>query len=206
MKKVVIVDLPGSNSQGIKSAFLRLDQNSEISDDSRILRKAERLVIPGVGRFGAASEFLADKKLNSEIKKIQRAGIPILGICLGFQLLFQSSEESNGFRGLALLPGSATKLVPNEPQDKIPNIGWRRIASSGADFGESLVKDSLFYFAHSYELKLTFPETEMATARYGNHEFLAALKKENIWGSQFHPEKSHEAGLRFLEGFLGAHS
>jgi len=206
MKKIRIVGLPGSNPQGIRSAFLRLGQDSEISVDPRVLRKADRLVIPGVGRFGSAAKFLTDTGLNSEIRKIQLSGSPILGICLGFQLLFESSEESPGFEGLALLPGAAKKMATSGQQIKIPNIGWRRIASSGQAFGDALEKGSLLYFAHSYELKPNFRDTEMATSKYGNSEFLAALRKENTWGSQFHPEKSHEAGLRFLEGFLGAHS
>lgn len=200
MKKIGIIDLPASNSRGIQSALARLGQNSEISNEIENLEGCSSLVLPGVGRFGPASSFLRDSGLAEFVAKAYLRGTPILGICLGFQLLFQSSEESPGFDGLNLIPGEVLKLRHADAQ-KVPNIGWRAISSSGEAFGESLTKESLLYFAHSYEVKGEFPSNSISTARFGNYEFLAALRIGNLWGAQFHPEKSHDSGLEFLAGF-----
>ena len=201
MKRIGIIDLPGSNSQGIRSALSRFSVSAEISRQVEHLEECGGLILPGVGRFGHASEFLKDSGLARFVSKSHIRGTPILGICLGFQLLFQSSQESPGYLGLGLIPGVVSRLEEAE-DSRVPNIGWRALSSIGGDFQMLLSKESLFYFAHSYEVKGEFPPESIATASFGNTEFLAALRKENLWGAQFHPEKSHDPGLEFLAGFV----
>lgn len=201
MSKIGIVDLPGSNSQGIRSALSRLSVDAEISSEIEHLSKCDGLILPGVGRFGQASAFLKDSGLAQFLEKSHVRGTPILGICLGFQLLFESSQESPGSDGLGLLPGMVSRLREAE-DNRVPNIGWRGLSSIGSEFQRLLSTESLLYFAHSYEVKGDFPTENIVTASVGNNQFLAALKKDNLWGAQFHPEKSHDSGLEFMAGFI----
>ena len=201
MSKIGIVALPGSNSQGIRSALSRLSVDAEISSEIGHLNKCDGLILPGVGRFGQASTFLRDSGLAQVLEKSHVRGTPILGICLGFQLLFQSSQESPGSDGLGFLPGLVSRLKEVE-DNRVPNIGWRALSSIGSEFQRLLSSESLLYFAHSYEVKGNFPTENMVMASFGNNLLLAALKKDNLWGAQFHPEKSHDSGLEFLAGFV----
>lgn len=201
MKRIGIIDLPGSNSQGIRSALSRLSVGAEISRQVGHLKECGGLILPGVGRFGQASEFLRDSGLAQFVQKSHIRGTPILGICLGLQLFFESSQESPGSSGLGLLPGVVSRLEEAEGR-RVPNIGWGALSSIGSDLHILISQESLMYFAHSYEVKGEFPPASIATASYGNTEFLAAFKKENLWGAQFHPEKSHYSGLEFLSGFV----
>ena len=201
MSKIGIVALPGSNSQGIRSALEVLSVDADISSEIEYLSKCDGLILPGVGRFGQASTFLRDSGLAQFLEKSHVRGTPILGICLGFQLLFQSSQESPGSDGLGFLPGLVSRLEEVE-DNRVPNIGWGGLSSIGSDFRRLLSTESLLYFAHSYEVKGNFPTENMVTASFGNNLFLAALKKDNLWGAQFHPEKSHDFGLEFLAGFV----
>ena len=200
MIKVGILDLPGSNSMGIRSALLRIGSQPEITREKADLKNYDRLIIPGVGKFGPASVFLKDSGLGGELGHLAKIGMPILGICLGFQLLSKSSEESPGYKGLNLFNGEA-RQIPRNLVRRIPNIGWRRITkiSSNSDFGFSI--GTLFYFAHTYEVYGGFENEHIASAEYENYEFVAAMRRENLWGVQFHPEKSHDAGLAFLQSF-----
>ena len=194
--------MPGSNSHGIRSALSRLGVAAQITSDIGHLNKCDGLILPGVGRFGNASEFLRDSGLAQFISRSHVRGTPILGICLGFQLLFQSSQESPGSEGLGLLPGLVSRLEEVE-DNKVPNIGWRGLSSIGSEFQRLLSEDSILYFAHSYSVQGDFSTENIVTASVGNNEFLAALKNDKLWGAQFHPEKSHESGLAYLAGFVG---
>ena len=200
MKKIGIVDLPKSNSLGIKSALKRLGLNSEIHQDVRNLSACDALVLPGVGTFGGAATFLRKSKLDEFIVKKHDEGLPVLGVCLGFQLFFSSSDESPGFAGLGLIPGSVSRME-SRMAPEIPNIGWRVVHQSGASIRDSIMMDSLYYFAHSFEVKTELPKVNVATAKHDDYEFVAGLRLHNLWGAQFHPEKCHDSGLEFLSSF-----
>lgn len=201
MKKVGIVDLETSNSRGVEAALSSIDQNCIVSTEVEQLKKCSALIIPGVGNFGSASKFLHNSGLAEFLRERHILQTPILGICLGLQLLFEASEESPGYGGLGLLPGKSTKL-PESGLLKVPNIGWKEMGVVGERLRKSFVPKSLLYFAHSYEVKTSLGPQNIAEINYGGRSMLAALRVDNVWGSQFHPEKSHHAGLFFLESFI----
>lgn len=160
---------------------------------------AERLIIPGVGAFGAAAQRL--RPLFTDIRRFAESGKPLLGICLGQQLLFESSEEFGGHEGLGLLRGNV-RYLPTENGLKVPHIGWNTLGwvqrqglAKGMNDGEQT------YFVHSLFTECRDVEDIAATAEYGV-VFPAAVMRANVWGTQFHPEKSGAVGLRILDNFL----
>ncbi|MDC1075682.1 imidazole glycerol phosphate synthase subunit HisH [Litorivicinus sp.] len=201
MNKIGIIDLPGSNPRGIQGALAQLGKNTQISRKIEQLKKCDSLIIPGVGSFGPAAKFLSESGLDDFLKERHSEAFPLLGICLGFQLLSKSSEEAPLYKGLGLIPAKSIKIQVADHQ-KLPNVGWRVLTFSGRAFRDSVIRGSAAYFAHSYEVRGNFHETDIVKASYGDYELLAAVKVGNLWGAQFHPEKSHDTGLRFLEAFL----
>ena len=163
------------------------------------LRGAEKLIIPGVGAFRAAMERI--EPLTHEIQEFAKEGRPILGICLGQQLLFEESEEFGNCKGLGLLPGKV-KYFPGKRGLKVPHVGWNEVAWSRREgLGRGGVEGEQTYFVHSLYTECADPEDVAAKTRYGV-EFASAVMRKNVWGTQFHPEKSGEVGLRILKNFL----
>lgn len=161
--------------------------------------EAEKLIIPGVGAFGAAMERLMP--LRDEIRAFAASGRPVLGICLGQQLLFDSSEELGEFEGLGLIPGRV-KYLPKDVGLKVPNMGWSPLTYRHTHgLTEGGVNGEQVYFVHSLYTECADPADIAATATYGL-DFPAIVQRGNVWGAQFHPEKSSRVGLRMLERFL----
>lgn len=159
---------------------------------------ATRLIIPGVGAFGAAMEALAP--LAESIRDAARR-MPTLGICLGMQLFFESSEESPGVPGLGLLPGRVERL-PQTPGIKVPHMGWNTLAfRPGSHMGASFPTDGQVYFVHTYHCACAHEDDVAAWSDHGGR-FVAAVEREHLWGTQFHPEKSGDLGLALLSRFL----
>ena len=171
----------------------------EVTQDPSILMKADGAVLPGVGSFGDAMHELRGRELEAPIKAFVASGKPFLGICLGLQILFESSEESPGVSGLSLLKGKVLR-IPAAPGLKIPHIGWNslEIKKDGGLF-RSITGEPYVYFVHSYYLKAE-EDVVTATAQYGV-EIHAAVQKNNLMACQFHPEKSGALGLKLLENF-----
>ena len=168
---------------------------SEISSDPDAIRKAQKVILPGVGAFGEAMKRINDLRLLEAIKARANDGIPLLGICLGMQLLFEESEENPGVSGLGLLPGRVRKFSDGL---KVPHVGWNdvSIVASSPLFEEG--RSDTFYFVHSFYVplgSLTVGKTDYGTS------FSAAVQKATIFGVQFHPEKSQNAGLALLKRF-----
>jgi glutamine amidotransferase len=160
---------------------------------------ATKLIIPGVGAFGKAMDALAP--LKTDLVRFAKTGNPILGICLGQQLLLDSSEEFGDREGLGLISGKV-RYLPKESGFKVPHIGWSMVRfTPDSRLGRGLEPDSRFYFVHSLYTDCTNRADIAATGNYGI-EFPAAIEHGNVWGTQFHPEKSGEVGLRVLENFL----
>ena len=155
----------------------------------------DAVVLPGVGNFGQATEQLAEQGLDDAARDAVLAGTPLLGICLGMQLLFDDSEESPGTRGLGLIPGSVRRL---QTSLKVPNIGWRNVSWSDQ---RSDTAPEAFYFVHSFVCEPNDPAHVLATADHGGL-FCAAAGVPDLMGVQFHPEKSSTVGLRLLSGWL----
>lgn len=197
-----IIDYDAGNIKSVEKAFLSMGEEAVITRDREVILGADRVILPGVGSFGDAMEKLHAYGLVEVIHDVVRRGTPFLGICLGLQLLFERSDESDGVPGLGLLPGEILK-IPDTPGLKIPHIGWNslRFPNRGRLF-EGIQEDAYVYFVHSYYLKAADEGIVTATTEYGTL-IHASVEKDNIFACQFHPEKSSEVGLHILKNFIG---
>lgn len=197
----VIIDYDAGNIESVRKALQYLGEDPVLTRDGEEILQADRIILPGVGAFGDAMEKLHHYELTEVLKKAVKQGIPFLGICLGLQLLFESSEESPGVEGLSLLPGRILR-IPSGEGIKIPHIGWNSLSypSQGTLF-EGISEDAYVYFVHSYYLKAENEAIVKAVTDYGV-PIHAAVEKDNLFGCQFHPEKSSKTGLKILKNFL----
>ena len=194
-----IIDYDAGNLKSVEKALLHLGYDSVITRDRTELLKADKVILPGVGSFGAAMDNLNRYGLTDLIREIADLGTPLLGICLGLQLMFDESEESPGVKGLGLLKGKILR-IPNCEGLKIPHMGWNSLTLSGnGRLFQGIPKDSYVYFVHSYYLKAE-EDIVKASTWYGT-EIHASVEKGNVFACQFHPEKSSEVGLRILKNF-----
>lgn len=198
---IALIDYDAGNIRSVEKAFAYLGETPVITRDPEILLHAEKVVLPGVGNFGDAMGNLKRYGLVDVIHEVIRLGTPFLGICVGLQLLFESSEESPGVPGLAVLPGRIRRLPEGEGR-KIPHMGWNslQIRSAGRLL-EGLEKDPYVYFVHSYYLDAADKSIVSACTWYGT-EIDAAVEKDNLFACQFHPEKSSAVGLQILSNFV----
>ena len=196
-----IIDYDAGNIKSVEKALLALGEEAIITRDLKVLLEADHVILPGVGSFGDAMDKLCHYGLVETIKQIVQKGTPFLGICLGLQLLFEESVESKGVKGLGLLKGKILR-IPDGPGLKIPHIGWNslKFPHKGRLF-LGLPEESYVYFVHSYYLKAAEEEIVTATTEYGTL-IHASVEKNNIFGCQFHPEKSSEVGLTILKNFI----
>ena len=195
-----IIDYDAGNMKSVEKALQFLGEETVVTRDRQKLLAADHVILPGVGSFGDAMERLSEYGLIPVIHEIVDAGTPFLGICLGLQLLFESSEESPGVRGLGLLPGKILRIPPAEGL-KIPHMGWNSLhfPRKGRLF-KGLPEETYAYFVHSYYLQAEDPEIVAAETTYGV-TIHASVEKDNLFACQFHPEKSSTAGLSMLKNF-----
>lgn len=198
---VAIIDYDAGNIKSVEKAILALGENVTISRDPAEILAADHVILPGVGAFGDAMEKLHKYGLTEIIHEVTDRKTPFLGICLGLQLLFESSEESEGIAGLGILPGKIVR-IPEEKDLKIPHIGWNSLSypNRGRLFC-NIPEHSYVYFVHSYYLQASEPETVKAVTEYGV-SIHASVEKDNIFACQFHPEKSSDVGMTILKNFL----
>ena len=196
-----IIDYDAGNIKSVEKALLALGEEAIITRDREKILNADHVILPGVGAFGDAMGKLRAYGLEEIIHEVVENGIPFLGICLGLQLLFERSDESDGVKGLGLLPGEILR-IPDEPGIKIPHIGWNslKFPNRGRLF-QGIPEDSYVYFVHSYYLKAEDESIVTATTQYGTL-IHASVEKDNIFACQFHPEKSSEVGLTILKNFI----
>lgn len=197
---IAILDYDAGNIKSVEKAFKILGEETVLTRDFSAIEKADRVVLPGVGSFADAMDHLKKYELDKAIKDYVQSGRPFIGICLGLQLLFESSEESVGVEGLHLLDG-VVKRIPDAPGIKVPHIGWNSLdfPNKGKLF-EGIDEGSFVYFVHSYYLEAGEPSIVTATTDYGCH-IHASVEKDNIFACQFHPEKSSTVGLQILKNF-----
>ena len=195
-----IIDYDAGNIRSVEKALSYLGEKTVVSRDPDILKSVDKVILPGVGSFGQAMENLHRYELVPVIRDMIEDGKPFLGICLGLQLLFESSEESPGAEGLGILKGKILK-IPSSPGLKIPHMGWNslQLQNNGRLF-RNIPQDTYVYFVHSYYLQAQEPEIVKAVTGYGT-EIHASVEKDNVFACQFHPEKSGKYGLEILKNF-----
>lgn len=199
---ITIIDYGMGNLGSIKNMLNRIGVPSEITNNPENILKARKLILPGVGRFDTAMGIIEKSGLkNLLIEKVLSDGIPILGICLGMQLLTQLSEEGNTL-GLGFIPAKTIKFKFKDNHFKIPHMGWNTVHPNASNpLIDNLPREPRFYFVHSYYVKVEDETYSILKTTYGEVEFDSAIHKSNIWGTQFHPEKSHKYGMKLLENF-----
>ena len=212
MPTATILDYGVGNLMSVRRAFEKCGADVRISRDPKDVCESARLVIPGVGAFGSCMRALEQNDLSEAVCDFARTGRPTLGICVGMQMLFDASEEFGDHQGLGLIPGRVIALpgttISGVPH-KIPHIGWTEIqpssdAAAGWD-ATVLARTSpgtAMYFVHSFTGVPERPEHRLADADYGGRRVSAVVRRDNIFGTQFHPEKSGEAGLNIIRCFL----
>jgi glutamine amidotransferase len=204
---IVIIDYGIGNIKSINNAFYSHGEKAILSRDLEIIKNADGIVLPGVGAFEQGMNNLDRYNLIDAIKNYVYSGKPLLGICLGMQLLLEESEEFGITKGIGLIEGKVVKLPLDEFQElKLPHISWNCIFKNKTSWVNSILEDipefSEMYFVHSFAAKLINQEEILSSTKFGNTDFCSSLKKGNIYGCQFHPEKSSNYGLSIIKNFI----
>jgi len=201
---ICVIDYGMGNLRSVSKALERVGGSVAVSSRLEDLEKAEKIVLPGVGAFGDGCRELAQRGLFEPLRQALLQGKPFLGVCLGMQLLFEQSEESPGADGLGVLRGRVQRF--RDPSLKVPHMGWNQVKVSqpNAPPFRGVKIPEYFYFVHSFYPVPEEPSVVLGTTEYGGEEFTAFLSKGSLWASQFHPEKSQEAGLAILKNFVAS--
>jgi glutamine amidotransferase len=200
--RIAICDYGVGNIRSVERAVIAAGAVAQLSRDPAVIAAADGLILPGVGAFGAAVDALHSAGLARSVVDYASSGRPLLGVCLGFQLLFEWSDESGGRRGLGLLPGSVIRMVPGDGR-KVPHMGWNQLRMHRQHaITEGLREGAYVYFVHSYAARAE-GTTVIATCDYGG-DIPAVCASGNVVGTQFHPEKSGDDGLRIYANFVSA--
>lgn len=198
--KTIIIDYGLGNLRSVEKALESMNGNPAVSAHPDVVRKAKRLILPGVGAFGDAMENLRRTGMDAAIREAAAAGTPILGLCLGLQLLFTHSDEFGSHQGLDLIPGNVAKL--DAPGLRVPHIGWNQLEDiQPTPLLEGISEGSYFYFVHSFYVAPVEETSALSWTDYGQH-FCSIAGKDNVFGVQFHPEKSQDNGKKLLRNFL----
>ena len=197
---IAIIDFNAGNLKSVEKALHLLGEETVITRSFQEIEAADKVILPGVGAFGDAMEQLKKYELDKVIREVAAQGKPFLGICLGLQLLFEGSDESQGVEGLHILDGQVFR-IPDAPGLKIPHIGWNslELANDGRLF-QGIEKGAYVYSVHSYYLKAANEQIVKATTEYSTH-IHASVEQGNVFACQFHPEKSGAVGLSILKNF-----
>jgi glutamine amidotransferase len=200
---IIIVDYGVGNLRSVQKALQHVGAPATISSDAAVLEAVARepssaIVLPGVGAFGDGLRELHRRALVEPLLRLARRGTPLLGICLGMQLLFERSEEMGDHHGLGLLPGQVLRFPPGAL--KVPHVGWNQLHLRRHPLLTGIPEGAYAYFVHSYYAAPAEPDDVLATSNYGL-EFAAVVGRDRVWGAQFHPEKSQEVGLQLLANF-----
>ncbi|MDR2641808.1 MAG: imidazole glycerol phosphate synthase subunit HisH [Planctomycetaceae bacterium] len=209
---LAIIDYKAGNLTSVKLAIETIGVEGIITSDPDVVRKADRVIFPGVGAAGAAMLNLKQLRLVEALYDVVQREIPLLGICIGMQVLLDYSEENDNTPTLGIIPGQTVRFQPDDHYTKVPQIGWNSVNwKSNVNTGnrnnldkkyfEDIESGSDFYFVHSYYPVPKNPENILATTEYANVNFASIIRHKNIIATQFHPEKSGHIGLKFLENF-----
>jgi len=197
---IAIVDYGMGNLLSVEKAFLHLGHEVKVTDDPALIADSDKLVLPGVGAFGACMDNLRAAGMVEPIKQHVDSGRPFLGICLGLQVLFERSHEMGEHEGLGILPGEVVRFAP-QPGLRIPHMGWNEIAlRRPAPLLADVPDGTRMYFVHSY-FPVPANEADVAITTEHGQPFCSAVWRDNLFATQFHPEKSGQVGLRILDSF-----
>ena len=203
LKTVHIIDYGSSNLLSISRAFEHIGAQVIIIQNAEDIQNANHLILPGVGAFPDGMQALQKSGFDQAIQFYVRTGKPLMGICLGMQLLLDIGTEIQACKGLGLIPGKVIELPRNQPGFKVPNINWHQAKVTQAHpLFEDISKAEMYYFVHSYYAQTDHANNAIALTDYGDIKFASAIAKDNVMGTQFHPEKSGEKGLQMLQNFL----
>ncbi len=200
---IAIIDYNMGNLASVQNAFAKLGKDTVVENNPQKFAKYDKIVLPGVGAFGDAMEHLRERDMIDSIKEFAASGKPVLGICLGMQLLFESSEEFGKHEGLGLIKGDVKAFDTTKFQEnlKVPHMGWNRMFTKEHPLFEGLDENHYLYFVHTYHVNCANEEDIIGQTEYG-YRFTSAVAHNNIMGIQPHPEKSHKNGLQILENFI----
>lgn len=206
MKNIGVIDYGMGNLFSVQRSLSLMDVNAVITNNAEEFERFDGLVLPGVGAFKEAMNALADLNAIGPIQNLIEQGKPFLGICLGMQLLLESSQEFGHTEGLGIIKGTVKKITPKDDNCKmlVPHVGWEETffikkdhpALLGLNSGEDM------YYVHSYYVELNDPEDELTWTKYHDFKFTSAFEKKNVWAFQFHPEKSAHSGLKILKNWV----
>jgi glutamine amidotransferase len=204
---VVVIDYGLGNVRSILNALDKIGVIAKLSNDKQEILEADRIILPGVGAFSHGMQNLHKHSLVSVLKEFASTGKPMLGICLGMQMLLSESEEFGETQGIGLIPGRVVKLPTKDAsQEKLPHVSWNEVRLSSIGWEGTVLNDiepnSDMYFVHSYVAVPDNKDYILATTEYSGHEFCSSVKKDNVYGCQFHPEKSSILGLKIIENFI----
>ncbi|MDO8428204.1 MAG: imidazole glycerol phosphate synthase subunit HisH [Candidatus Diapherotrites archaeon] len=199
-EKISILKYGLGNTQSLANALEKMQIQYEWISKPKQIQKAKKIIVPGVGNFGTAMKNIRRQKLKQSLTQAVQTGTPYLGICLGLQILFEESQESKGIKGLGILKGKIQKF---QGKEKIPQMGWNRIQKiKTSPLFEKIPNKAFMYFVHSYYAKPKDKKIVAGTTEYGE-TFPCVIQYKNIYGTQFHPEKSGTLGLQILRNFAG---
>ena len=198
---IAVIDYGVGNLFSLKSSLKAIGEEAAVSSDEDVIRAADHVILPGVGAFGDAARKLKETGLAETVKEIAASGKPVLGICVGMQLLFDESLEFGRHEGLGLIPGTVDAIEPRIPAEfDVPHMGWNSLSyPAGSDLFAGIPEHSFVYFVHSYAAFGCEPHV-IAQTEYGI-PLTAAVRRDNVYGTQFHPEKSGSTGLAILKNF-----
>jgi len=200
---IAVIDSGYGNLRSVAKALDKVGGRPVVTADPDEIRRADKVLVPGQGAFSQCVEALASRGLESALREAIDSGRPYLGLCLGLQVLFEDSEEHGNPRGLGLVPGHVVRFRLDDPTLKVPHMGWNQVSPGAAGRDpllDGIAEDAYFYFVHSYYVVPDDPSIVALTCRYG-HEFAVAVRKDNLFACQFHPEKSGKVGLDLLRNF-----
>jgi glutamine amidotransferase len=202
---IAIVDSGSGNLRSVEKALAHVGGAPVLTSDPDRIRRADRVVVPGQGAFGQMMAAIEERGLDQALREVIAAGRPYLGLCLGLQVLFDDSEEQGPVAGLGFIRGKVVRFRPREPRYKVPHMGWNQVTRVHAD--EPLLRgipaEAYFYFVHSFYVVPDDPAVVALTCSY-DVPFAAAVRKDNLFACQFHPEKSQAVGLKLLQNFAEA--
>jgi imidazole glycerol-phosphate synthase subunit HisH len=205
MNEVVVVDYGCGNIQSLERALSRIGVSCIYSSDSKIISDAKKIILPGVGSFATGMRMLKEMNLEDVIKHHVNSSKPLLGICLGMQLLLDYSEEFGSHNGLGIIQGSVTRFTPLDGS-KVPHTGWNSIEipsnHSNDEILDGIPSGKDYYFVHSYKVETKNSLNTIAQTKYGGCYFSSIIRNKNVYGCQFHPEKSGQIGSKFLKNFI----